>query len=104
VPVGIAHAGTALLDLSLLPIAIGVAILSTAVPYTLEMMALTRMPARTFSILMSIEPVAGALAGFLFLSEVLTLTQWLAISAIIVASAGTTLTSPKEPAATLAAD
>lgn len=104
VPVGVAHAGMALFNPSLLPIAIGVAILSTAIPYTLEMLALTRMPARTFSILMSIEPVAGAMAGFLFLSEVLTLTQWLAIVAIIVASVGTTLTSRKEPATTLAAD
>jgi inner membrane transporter RhtA len=104
VPVGIVHAGAALFSLSLLPVAMGVAILSTAIPYTLEMIALTRMPARTFGILMSIEPVAGALAGFLFLSEVLTLTQWLAIMAIIVASVGTTLTSQKEPAATLAAD
>lgn len=104
VPVGVAHAGMALFNLSLLPIAIGVAILSTAIPYTLEMLALTRMPARSFSILMSIEPVAGAMAGFLFLSEVLTLTQWLAIVAIIVASVGTTLTSRKEPATTLAAD
>lgn len=104
VPVGVVHAGAALLNWSLVPIALGVAILSTAIPYTLEMVALTRMPARTFSILMSIEPVAGALAGFLFLSEVLTLTQWLAIVAIIIASVGTTLTSKKEPATTLAAD
>ncbi len=104
VPVGFAHAGSAMLSWSLLPIALGVAILSTAIPYTLEMVALTRMPARTFSILMSIEPVAGALAGFLFLSEILTLTQWLAIVAIIAASVGTTLTSQKEPATTLAAD
>jgi hypothetical protein len=55
-PIGIVHAGTALLTPSLIPIAIGVAILSTALPYTLEMVALTRMPARTFGTLMSIEP------------------------------------------------
>jgi len=104
VPVGVAHAGGALLTPALVPIAIGVAILSTAVPYTLEMVALTRMPARTFGTLMSLEPAAGALAGFLFLSEVLTFTQWLAILAIVVASVGTTLTSREAPAATLAAD
>jgi inner membrane transporter RhtA len=74
------------------------------VPYTLEMVALTRMPARTFSTLMSIEPAAGALSGFLFLSEVLTLTQWLAIAAIITASIGTTLTAAQAPAATVAVD
>jgi inner membrane transporter RhtA len=62
-PIGIVHAGTALLTPSLIPIAIGVAILSTALPYTLEMVALTRMPARTFGTLMSIEPAFGALSG-----------------------------------------
>lgn len=103
-PVGMAYAGTTLLTLSILPIALGVAILSTAIPYTLEMVALTRMPSRTFGTLMSIEPAAGALAGFIFLHEVLTLTQWSAIAAIIAASVGTTLTSHAEPAPTLPAD
>ncbi len=66
------------------------ALLSTAIPYTLEMYALTRMPARTFGTLMSIEPALGALSGLLFLGERLSLLQWLAIGAIILASIGTT--------------
>lgn len=103
-PVGIVHAGSALLNPALIPVAIGVAILSTALPYSLEMVALTRMPARTFGTLMSIEPAFGALCGLLFLHEVLSLTQWLAIASIITASIGATLTLRKESAPPVAMD
>jgi inner membrane transporter RhtA len=103
-PFGVAHAGAALLDPALIPIALGVAILSTALPYSLEMIALTRMPARTFGTLMSMEPAIGALMGLVFLHEALSLTQWLAIGAIIVASIGATLTTTPEPAALVPAD
>lgn len=97
-PIGIVHAGAALLDLHLLPALLGVAVLSSALPYTLEMVALTRLPARTFGTLMSIEPAFGALSGLIFLGEQLTFLQWLAIAAIIVASVGTTLSSqPSQP-------
>jgi inner membrane transporter RhtA len=97
VPVGVAHAGSALLSPALLPFAFGVAMLSSALPYTLEMIAMTRMPARTFSTLLSLEPAIAALAGVAFLGEHLSATQWLAIAAIIVAAAGTTL-SLRRPA------
>ncbi|MFJ3487688.1 threonine/homoserine exporter RhtA [Pseudomonas sp. NPDC090202] len=103
-PIGIAHAGSALLDPGLIPIALGVAVLSTALPYSLEMIALTRMPVRTFGTLMSMEPAIGALSGLLFLGESLSLTQWLAIGAIIVASAGATLSTRPEPVALVPAD
>jgi inner membrane transporter RhtA len=103
-PLGAAHAGSALLDPALIPVALGVAILSTALPYTLEMAALTRMPARTFGTLMSMEPAIGALMGLVFLHEALSLTQWLAIGAIIAASIGATLTTKPEPAALVPAD
>lgn len=95
-PIGLVHAGPALFDLTLIPAAIGVAVLSTALPYSLEMIALTRMPARTFGMLASLEPVFAALSGLVFLQEVLSLTQWLAITAIIVASIGTTLSTPTQ--------
>lgn len=91
-PVGIVHAGSALLTPALIPVALAVALLSTALPYTLEMIALTRMPTRTFGTLMSIEPAFGALSGLLFLHEVLSVTQWIAILCIIMASVGATLT------------
>ncbi|NER59417.1 threonine/homoserine exporter RhtA [Pseudomonas sp. MAFF212428] len=103
-PIGIVHAGTALLNPALLPIAIGVAILSTALPYSLEMVALTRMPARTFGTLMSIEPAFGALSGLLFLGEVLSIAQWLAIAAIITASVGATLSMRNQSQPLVAAD
>lgn len=103
-PIGIVHAGSALLTPALIPIAIGVAILSTALPYSLEMVALTRMPARTFSTLMSIEPAFGALSGLLFLHEVLSVAQWLAIAAIITASVGATMTMRRERPTLVAAD
>jgi inner membrane transporter RhtA len=89
---------------SLIPVAIGVAILSTALPYTLEMVALTRMPARTFGTLMSIEPAFGALSGLLFLHEYLSLSQWMAIMCIILASVGATMTMGSAAKPAVAAD
>ncbi|MBF8724104.1 threonine/homoserine exporter RhtA [Pseudomonas guariconensis] len=103
-PIGIAHAGSALLAPALIPVALGVAVLSTALPYSLEMIALTRMPARTFGTLMSIEPVFAALSGLLFLGEILSLSQWLAILAIITASVGATLSMRKETPTAVVAD
>lgn len=92
-PVGLLTVGIApLFDLSILPIALAVAILSTAFPYTLEMFALTRMPAKTFGTLMSLEPAMGAFMGMIFLNEHLTLTQWFALFCIIGASIGSTST------------
>ncbi|KRF02183.1 transporter [Frateuria sp. Soil773] len=102
IPAGIVHAGGALFSPSLLPLALGVAVLSSALPYSLEMIALTRLPARTFSTLLSIEPAVAAVAGVVFLSERLSLLQWLAIVAIIVAAAGTALSVRKPLAEPLA--
>jgi len=93
VPAGIATAGTALFSVQVLPYGLAIALLSTAFPYTLEMIALTRLPARTFGILMSIEPVFAALIGWAMLRERLSATQWLAITLIILASLGTTWTA-----------
>jgi inner membrane transporter RhtA len=77
-----------------------VAILSTALPYPLEMTALTRLPARTFGILMSGEPAIGALFGFAFLGQRLVMQQAAAIVMIILASVGTVATRREEaPAA-----
>ena len=77
--------------------ALAVALLSSAVPYTLEMMALRVLSARTFGILMSLEPAVAALAGLMFLREQLTMTQWLALVFVSAASAGAVLTSRRMP-------
>ncbi|MFK8256668.1 threonine/homoserine exporter RhtA [Erwinia sp. AnSW2-5] len=92
VPLGLAYANPGIWTLSLIPIGLAIAVLSSALPYSLEMVALTRLPARTFGTLMSLEPAMAAISGMLFLGEVLTLVQWLALLAIIAASAGSTLT------------
>lgn len=99
-PFGIAHAGATLLSPTLMPYALGVALLSSALPYSLEMVSLTRLPARTFSTLLSLEPAVAALAGVTLLGERLSPLQWLAILAIIIAAAGTALsvTKPTAPA------
>jgi len=101
VPVGLFDRGTALLSGSVLLPGLAVGILSTALPYTLEMYALTRLPARTFGILMSIEPAFGALIGVAYLHEWLTTLQWCAIALIIVASVGATA-SARQSVATVA--
>jgi inner membrane transporter RhtA len=88
VPVGFAHVGTALFSMALLPLGLGVAVLSSVLPYSLEMIALTRLDARTFSVLLSLEPAIAALAGMVFLGERLGTLQWLAIASIVAASAG----------------
>ncbi len=93
VPIGIAEAGTRLFSAAVLPYGFAIALLSTALPYTLEMIALTRLPARTFGIFMSIEPVFGALVGWAMLHEQLSVAQWVAITMIILASIGTTWTA-----------
>jgi len=93
VPIGLATAGRAIFSAAALPYGLAIALLSSALPYTLEMLALTRLPARTFGILMSVEPVVGALIGWLMLHELLSGVQWTAIALIILASIGTTWTA-----------
>ena len=96
VPLGMLQATDTLFQWSLLPLGLAIAVLSTAPPYSLEMIALTRMPTRTFGTLMSMEPALAALSGMIFLGETLTSTQTLALGAIILASMGSTLTMRRE--------
>jgi inner membrane transporter RhtA len=92
-PAALATDGFARLTPGLFASGIGVALLSSAIPYTLEMIALKELPARTFGILMSLEPAVAAIAGLVFLHEVLSLRQWLAVALVVAASTGATLTS-----------
>lgn len=96
VPIGVASAGSALFSWQVIPLAIAVAALSSALPYSLEMVALKNLPAQSFSVLMSLEPAIAALAGFLLLSELLSLSQWLAILLVIGASLGSTLSGQRK--------
>jgi len=93
VPVGLSPAGPALFSPTVLLGGLVVAVLSSILPYSLEMMALSRLPRRVFGILVSAGPAVGALAGFFVLGEVLTLVQWLAIGLIVVATGGSAATA-----------
>lgn len=86
VPIGLAEAGSGLLRPGILLAGLAVAVLSSALPYSLEMLALGRMPRRVFGMLVSSAPAIGGLAGFLLLGERLTLLQAAAILCIMLAS------------------
>ncbi|MET9930618.1 MULTISPECIES: EamA family transporter [unclassified Streptomyces] len=94
-PLGIAEAGGRLLVPSTLALGLAVALMSSVLPYTLELLALRRMPAPTFAILMSLEPAVAALAGFLVLGQALSAADALAIALVIAASIGAVRTRPK---------
>jgi inner membrane transporter RhtA len=99
VPFGAIQAGSRLLDLAILPGGLLLALLSSAVPYSLELAALSRMPTRLFGTLMSLEPAVGALAGLLVLGERPSALEWSGIVAIVIASLGAALTLGPRPAA-----
>ena len=92
-PFGVAQAGAELLRPELLLAGLGVALLSSALPYSLEMIALRALPAHIFGVLMSLEPAIAALSGGLFLGERLTPLQWTALGCVVAASAGISLTA-----------
>jgi inner membrane transporter RhtA len=87
-PFGIASAGQALLQPELLAAGLAVAVLSAALPWSLELEALRRMPAHVFGVLMSLEPAIGALVGFVVLDERLGARVVVAIALVVIASAG----------------
>ena len=93
VPVGVAQAGSALFTPAVLAAGLGVAVLSSILPYSLEMAALARLPRRVFGILVSAGPAIGALAGWFVLGEQLSGVQWLAIGLIIAATGGSAATA-----------
>lgn len=84
----IATAGERLLDPRVLLLGVAIGLLSSVIPYSLELTALRRIPPRVFGILMSLEPAAAALAAMLLLSEFLRGTQWLALACVVLASVG----------------
>jgi inner membrane transporter RhtA len=93
VPVGVADTGTALLSPWVLLVGLGVALLSSVIPYSLELEALRKIPPKVFGVLMSLEPAVAALVGLLVLGESLAPVQWLAVLLVVTASAGATRTA-----------
>lgn len=87
-PLGAVEAGSDLLVPSTLALGLGVAVLSSVLPYTLELLALRRLPAPTFAILMSLEPAIAASAGFLVLHQAMSVLDAVAIALVIAASMG----------------
>ncbi|MCK1823561.1 EamA family transporter [Streptomyces sp. XM83C] len=87
-PLGVAESGSRLADPVTIGLGAAVAVLSSVLPYTLELLALRRLPASTFAIMMSLEPALAATAGFLILHQALAVTEALAIALVIAASMG----------------
>jgi inner membrane transporter RhtA len=98
-PFGIASAGSALLEVELLAAAFAVAVLSAALPWSLELEALRRMPAHVFGVLMSLEPAVAATAGFAVLGQDLRARDVVAIALVVAASIGVTRGGPTAPEA-----
>ena len=96
-PVGIAEGGADLLDPRLLALGGAVAMLSSAIPYSLELEALRRLPSQVFGVLMSLEPAVAALAGLVILGEVLDVRELAGIALVVAASAGATRGSAVMP-------
>jgi len=101
-PVGVAQAGSALLTPGLIPMALLVALLSTVIPFSLELYALPRLPARTFATFTSLEPAFGVLSGFFLVNQHLAAGQILGVAVVIVAAGGAAWSSSgkRQPAAT----
>lgn len=96
VPFGVWHAGSALLQPEILLYGLGVAAVSSAIPISLEMVALQRLTPAAFGVMASMEPAVAAVMGFLMLDEHLTVMQWLAIGLVMVAAAGSAATARPE--------
>jgi len=97
-PIGIGSAGPALLDPRWLGLGVAVAVLSSTIPYALELVALRRLPEAAFGVLMSLSPAIAALAGLVILGQSISVLDVVAIAVVIVASAGAVLTArAKEP-------
>ncbi len=103
VPVGVIHAGAALLSPHVLLVGVAVAAISSAIPISLEMMALKRLPKEAFGIMISMEPAVAAVLAVGLLDEHLNNSQWLAIGCIVAASMGSALTARRQGAQAAAA-
>jgi inner membrane transporter RhtA len=83
VPIGLAEANSSIFSFYVIGMGFAVALFSSALPYSLEMIALRKLPAKTFSLMTSLEPALGVVSGWIFLSETLSLIQCVAITLIV---------------------
>jgi len=95
-PFGISSGGLTSFSPIMILSGTALALLSSAIPFTLEINAMRQIPARTFSILMSLEPAVAAICGLIFLKEHLSIYEWTAVAMVVIASAGATLTRDKK--------
>lgn len=91
---GVLAGGPALLDPNVLYLSLPMGILSAVIPFTLDFSALKRLPARTYGVLVCTEPIAGAIVGYLWLNEHLSMATFVAVIGVTIASAGSALTNP----------
>jgi inner membrane transporter RhtA len=92
-PPAVINGGAALLRPDVLATGAGIGLLSSVIPYRLELETLRRVPARVFGIWMSVEPAIAALAGLVILGQVLAPSKWLAVGCVVVACAGASRTA-----------
>ncbi|MDO4857666.1 MAG: DMT family transporter [Thermoguttaceae bacterium] len=96
-PFGLCSGDLFHLNAKVLWLGLGVAVFSSALPFSLDLLAMKKLPAKTFSVLQSLQPAFGALSGLIFLREYLSVTQWLAVFCVIAASAGATICAQERP-------
>ncbi len=97
VPFAAATTGAVLIAPHILAIGLGIALLSSAIPYALELLALRRVPASTFSVLLAFAPVVAALAGWLVLKQALTAVQWVGVLLVVAACIGAIRLTARTP-------
>ena len=95
-PIGIGSAGRTMLQPSILVVGLAIALASTVIPFSLEFEALRRMPARTYGILVSMDPAAAALTGAVLLHQPLTLRTFIAAVCVVAAAVGVTLSARRD--------
>ncbi|GAA5210101.1 EamA family transporter [Microbacterium kyungheense] len=94
-PLGIVDAGAALFSIQIVALGAAVAVLSSTIPYAFELIALRRLPAAAFAILMSLAPATASLAGFIFLGQHMTWLELAGIALVIAASIGAVRSSAR---------
>ena len=98
-PMGVRGAAVALSDATTVALAVGTAVLASVIPYCLELSALRRLPRHVFGVLLSLEPIVATFAGWVMLHQSVGPLRLAAITLVIIASIGTTITAARPPRA-----